>query len=71
MNIKKVQRETVLARPAGSRQDRRWIKVAAASRRCSLSDQRRDASATLSDLDPALIKPESNLNQTSIRANQT
>jgi hypothetical protein len=46
MNIKKVQRETVLAAPAGSWQDRRWFIVAAASRRCSLSEQRRPASAT-------------------------
>jgi hypothetical protein len=114
MNIKKVQRETVLAEPAGSRQSRRW----------SFSGQRRDASATFrpseqirpkpskteqnrvmrkilhqtqwamnhllsprlsaggvllqsnfsrfqSDLDPALIKPDSNLNPALIRPNPT
>jgi hypothetical protein len=46
MNIEKVQRETVLAAPVGVRQDRRWFMVATASRRRSLSEQRRDAPAT-------------------------
>ena len=55
VNIEKVQRETVLAAVAGSRI------VAAASRRYSNPVQRRDASATLSGLDPALIRPQSNL----------